>query len=189
MHYFFCIKDKKIMKIINLIYFPLFIGILCSCRPSAKTEESKVNDHNTQLLNNLMNPWETGDTLSTIEIFSGNCEYTDVANNTTLSGIKGVNRYISHVHNWASNTKMKVRNINTSEDMGYVEWTFTAVQNKPIKGRVPIATNKEIILNGVTLAEFKDGKIQKAADYMDVLGFVIQLGSKVELPGGVSIGE
>jgi len=84
---------------------------------------------------------------------------------------------------------MAVRKVNVSENMGYVEWTFTAVQSNPIEGRVPIATNRDIILNGVTLAEFKDGKIQNAADYMDVLGFVIQLGSKVELPGGVIIGE
>ena len=173
----------------NLMYFLLFFGILISCEPSSEVEENKVIEHNTHLLNNLMALWETGDTLRTNEIFATNCEYTDVANNTTLSGIEGVNRYIGHVHNWASNTRMTVRKVNVSEKMGYVEWTFTALQSNPIKGRVPIATNKDITLNGVTLAEFKDGKIQKAADYMDVLGFVIQLGSKVELPGGVIIGE
>jgi hypothetical protein len=37
--------------------------------------------------------------------------------------------------------------------------------------------------------EYKDDKIIKAVDYMDVLGFVIQLGGKVELPGGVIIGK
>ena len=173
----------------NQVYFLLFVGILLSCEPSREIEENKLKEHNTLLLKNLMVLWETGDTLSTHEIFSADCEYTDVANNATLSGIEGVNRYISHVHNWATNTQMTVRKINVSENMGYIEWTFTAVQSNPIKGRVPIATNKDITLNGVTLAEFNDGKIQKAADYMDVLGFVIQLGSKVELPGGVVIGE
>jgi steroid delta-isomerase-like uncharacterized protein len=173
----------------HLIYYLLYVGILISCQPSNKVEENKSIGNNIQLLNNLMVLWETGDTIKTIEIFSENCEYTDVANNTTLSGIEGVNRYISHVHNWASNTHMTVRKINASENIGYVEWIFTAVQSSPIKGRVPIATNKNITLNGVTVVEFKDGKIQKAADYMDVLGFVIQLGSKIELPGGVIIGE
>lgn len=173
----------------NLIYFPLFVGILLSCQTSNNVDEIKVIEHNTQLLQGLMVLWETGDTLRTHEIFSENCEYTDVANNTTLSGIVGVNGYISHVHNWASNTQMTVRKVHVSENMGYVEWTFTAVQSNPIKNRVPVATNKDITLNGVTIAEFNGGKIQKAADYMDVLGFVIQLGSKVELPGGVVIGE
>ena len=171
-----------------LIYIPLLIGIL-SCQTPTNNINKTVKEQNAQLLENLMELWETGDTLRTNEVFLRNCEYTDVANNTTLSGINGVNRYIGHVHNWASNTQMKIRDVKVSENMGYVEWTFTAVHSNPIKGRVPVATNKEITLNGVTLAEFKEGKIQKATDYMDVLGFVIQLGSKVELPGGVTIGE
>jgi hypothetical protein len=84
---------------------------------------------------------------------------------------------------------MEIREINVSENMGYVEWTMTAKQTGPIEGRVPIATNNNITLNGVTLMEYKDDKIIKAVDYMDVLGFVIQLGGKVELPGGVIIGK
>jgi hypothetical protein len=76
-----------------------------------------------------------------------------------------------------------------SEDFGYVEWTFRANQSSPITGRIPIATNNDVILNGVTLIEFKEGKIEKASDYIDVLSFVMQLGSKLELPGGVVIGE
>ena len=31
----------------------------------------------------------------------------------------------------------------------------------------------------------KDGLITKAIDYLDSLGFLVQLGAKVELPGGV----
>ena len=112
-----------------------------------------------------------------------------MANDYTFYGINGINKYINHIHNWASDIKMEIREINVSENMGYVEWTMTAKQTRPIEGRVPIATNKNINLNGVTLMEYKDGKIIKAVDYMDVLGFVIQLGGKVELPGGVIIGE
>ena len=83
---------------------------------------------------------------------------------------------------------MTKRNIKVSGDIGHVEWTLDAKQTQPIKGRVPVATNNDISINGVTLIEVENGKIKKASDYMDVLGFVIQLGSKVELPGGVVIG-
>jgi len=41
----------------------------------------------------------------------------------------------------------------------------------------------------MTRIEVKNGKIERASDYMDVLGFVIQLGSQIELPGGIVIGE
>lgn len=175
------------MKMITSMY--LMAGIFISCQPTGNLREQNVEEQNTRLLENLMGLWETGDTLKTRDIFSENCVYVDIANNQTLAGIDGANRYIGHVHSWASEVQMEIRKVNVSATMGYVEWTFTARQTNPIKGRVPVATNRDIALKGVTLAEFKDGKIQKASDYMDVLGFVIQLGAEIDLPGGVTIGE
>ena len=171
-----------------LIYM-MMLGVLFSCNVDNKStaNEDIVNVSKT-LLQDLIGLWESGDTTITENIFLEDCEYTDVANNQTFSGIKGVNKYVSHIHNWASDVKMEIRNINVSENMGFVEWTMTGKQTEPIGGRVLIATNRDIMLNGVTLAEIEGGKINKASDYMDVLGFVVQLGSKIELPGGVVIG-
>ena len=135
----------------------------------------------------LMSLWETGDTLKTKNIFIKECTYTDVANNQVFSGVQEINKYISHIHDWASEIKMTTRNIKVSNEIGYIEWTLNAKQTKPIKGRIPVATNNDITLKGVTLIEVKNGKIEKASDYMDVLGFVMQLGSKIELPGGLVI--
>lgn len=152
-------------------------------------EQPTTDGVSKQLVLQLIELWEEGDTLNTKNIFLSNCEYIDMANNSTFFGTGGVNKYISHIHKWASEVKMEIRKINVSKDMGYVEWTMTAKHTSPIEGRIPIATNKDIRLDGVTLLEFEDNKIKKASDYMDVLGFVIQLGSKVELPGGIIIGE
>lgn len=171
------------------ISFFLLIVSFCSCDTKKLSDVYKDSiNRNDSLANQLMTLWETGDTLKTHEIFLTECSYVDVANNFTFSGIDGVNQYVSHIHNWASDVKMTVRKIKITENMGYVEWTMNAKHTSPIEGKVPIATNKDIILTGVTLLEIKDGKIRKASDYMDVLGFVMQLGSKLELPGGVVIG-
>jgi hypothetical protein len=62
------------------------------------------------------------------------------------------------------------------------------VQDRPIAGRVPVATGRSFAIRGATLIEMKDGRIRRAADYIDVLGFVLQLGARVELPGGVVLG-
>jgi len=59
------------------------------------------------------------------------------------------------------------------------------IQDRPIPGRIEIPSNKEFKVKGVTIIEVKDGRITKATDYMDLLGFMIQLGARVELPGGV----
>lgn len=173
-----------------LLFTMLYLGMLFSCKNPESNPKVKENyDLSIQLTKELILLWESGDTLKTSTIFHKNCEYTDTANNYTFKGIEGVNKYVSHIHNWASDVKMEIRKLNVSEKMGYVEWTLTGKHTSPIAGRVPIATNKDIALNGVTLLEFDKQKIIKASDYMDVLGFVIQLGSKVELPGGVVIGE
>jgi hypothetical protein len=42
-----------------------------------------------------------------------------------------------------------------------------------------------VVLNGVTIIEMDGGRIRRAADYIDVLPLVLQLGGKAELPGGV----
>lgn len=171
--------------------FILFIIVNYSCRTQEFKSSNAENQKNntTKLAKDFVYLWETGDTLKTNDIFADSCIYTDVANNQTFVGIQGVNKYIHHVHDWASNVKMTVRNIEVSEKTGYVEWKFTAKQTRPIKGIVLIATNKQITLNGVTVLSFSDNKIKDASDYMDVLGFVLQLGSKVELPGGVIINK
>lgn len=174
----------------HLITSILLAGIFCCC----ETKNSSVDDIglgsiNDNLANELMTLWETGDTLKTHEIFLNECSYVDIANNSTFPGITGINKYVGHIHSWATDVKMIVRKINTTDNMGYVEWTLKAKHTSPIEGIVPIATNKDITLNGVTLLEFKDGKIEQASDYMDVLGFVMQLGSKLELPGGNVIGD
>jgi len=183
--------DKIIFSLKYLSIFLLFVLINSSCL----TQESKtgnketMKNHKTKLVKDFIALWETGDTSKTPLIFTEDCAYTDVANEQTFNGIEGVNRYVGHVHNWGSDIKMTIRNMEISDEMGYVEWTFTANQTSPIKGRVLIATNKQITLDGVTLVKFSDDKIKDASDYMDVLGFVLQLGSKVELPGGVILGK
>jgi steroid delta-isomerase-like uncharacterized protein len=185
---------KKIIIIVlrNFNYLILLVAIVlihfsCDTQESKKNNIDNVNNHSVKLVNELMVLWETGDTLKTDNIFTDTCTYSDVANNQTFVGIQGVNKYVHHVHDWASEIKMIVRNIEIKDSIGYVEWTFKARQTNPIKGIVLIATNKKVTLNGVTLIEFSNGKIKNASDYMDVLGFILQLGSKVELPGGVII--
>ena len=47
-----------------------------------------------------------------------------------------------------------------------------------------IATEREFILNGITIIEIEDGLIRRAADYIDTMPLLLQLGSEVTLPDG-----
>jgi len=171
----------------QIIFVLIILTITFSC--SQKKENSRsINNKSGTIGAKLMEVWESGDTSLVNELFHEECEYVDIPNNYVFEGLNGVKDYISHVHKWGSDIGMEIRNKKFEGDVGYIEWTFSAIQSNPIRGRVPIATNKEIKINGVTLIEIKDNKIKKATDYLDALGFVIQLGSKIELPGGVIIG-
>ncbi|WP_223547966.1 nuclear transport factor 2 family protein [Aestuariivivens sp. NBU2969] len=173
----------------RIICLITFLGCFISCNQAKQHKTEKIIEKNLNLANSLMELWESGDTTKSKAIFHKDCEYIDIPNHYIFKGIDGVNKYVRHVHNWGSNIDMEIRNINISEKIGYAEWTFKALQSSPITGRIPVATNKKISIKGVTVLEFNNGKIQKATDYMDVLGFVLQLGSNIELPGGITIGK
>jgi len=173
--------------VLTLFIMMVFVSS-CDSKEQKRDNQFLTVNNVEKLGSELMILWDTGDTLKTKNIFLKESTYNDIANNQVFSGIQEINKYISHIHTWASEIKMTTRNIKVSNENGYIEWTLNAKQTKPIKGKIPVATNNDIELKGVTLIEVKNGKIEKASDYMDVLGFVIQLGSKIELPGGVVIG-
>ena len=189
MHY----HQKKNMNIMNHIIIFLSIVFIFACSPPTtdKTKETQEIDSSIREMElgvKLMDIWESGDTALLSEIFHSNGTYVDMPNNHTFEGIPGAQAYVNHVHTWGTNINMEIKDSFFANGKGHIQWTFTAVQTNPIPGRVPVATDQKVTLNGVTLFEFKEDKIFKATDYLDAFGFVLQLGSKVELPGGVVIG-
>jgi steroid delta-isomerase-like uncharacterized protein len=135
----------------------------------------------------LMTVWETGDTELLEQITSADVVYDDQPNGTRFVGRDGVRRYVEHVHRWADEVQITVTAVHGSGNAAVAEWTMRGVQSRPIPGRLAVATQRSFELKGLTLVEIRDGRIRRAADYLDVLGFVLQLGARVELPGGALI--
>ncbi|KAA3630964.1 MAG: hypothetical protein DWP97_14210 [Calditrichaeota bacterium] len=166
------------MKKLSFLCITLFLFI------PVKTVNANSSD---SLIVSLMNVWESGN----LDIFNSITDekivYDDIPNNHTFTGQAEAASYITHVHNWADEIKIEIVNSSSNETTAYAEWIMTGVQSRPIKGRVPVATNKPFTLKGITLIETKNDKIIRAVDYLDVLGFILQLGAKVELPGGVKL--
>lgn len=135
----------------------------------------------------LMRAWRTGDVSDLAEYTTEDVVYDDAPNGRLLEGREAFAGYVNHVHAWAGDVGMEVTRIHAGDGWAAAEWIMTGVQDAPIAGRVPVATNRAFRLRGVTLVELRDGRIARAADYLDALGFVLQLGSTVELPGGARI--
>lgn len=135
----------------------------------------------------LMKMWESGNTAQLEEITNADVIYDDVPNGERFEGREGVRRYIEHVHGWAGQVQIEVTAIHGGADSVVAEWVMRGVQERPIPGRVLVVTNRKFQLKGATIVELQEGKIARVADYIDVLAFVIQLGGRVELPGGIVI--
>jgi len=153
--------------------------VLAGCGQTPDLPEQRVRQ--------LMAIWESGDAGALDDIASPDVVYDDVPNDERFEGLDGVRRYVGHVHAWASEVQITIAAVHSGPDAAVAEWVMRGVQDRPIPGRVPVATNRAFELKGVTLVELRGDRIARAADYMDVLGFVVQLGSRVKLPGGVVI--
>ena len=155
------------------------VGSLVGCEQPSDLAENRARQ--------LMRVWETGDSRVLDAIASPDIVYDDVPNAERFEGLDGVRRYVGHVHSWASQVEITVTAVHGGTHVAVAEWLMRGVQDRPIPGRIPVATNRPFELMGATVVELRDGRIVRAADYLDVLGFVLQLGSRVELPGGVLI--
>ena len=71
-----------------------------------------------------------------------------------------------------------------TSDGAVAEWIFSAIQARPIGADVTVATGLEVVSNGVTVIQLDGDRIRRAADYMDTRPIMLQLGGRLEMPGG-----
>ena len=152
-----------------------------ACAPAGPSPRLAENE---LLARTLMALWETGETDNLAQLFRADAVYDDYPNQVQYQGLEEIAGYVTHVHDWADGVTMSISELQVSEYGAVVEWVFSGVQDRPIGNRVPVATGRDVLLNGVTVIQVEDGRIRRAADYIDVLSFVLQLGSEVRLPGG-----
>ena len=133
----------------------------------------------------LIQVWEDGKVETLGKILSPDVVYEVSHSTHRYIGFKEAVSYISHLHAFSKDLKLEVLTSFSTKNENVIEWVMSGIQVKPIEGRISIATNRKFRIRGLTIIHVKDGLITKAVDYLDVLGFLLQLGAKVELPGGV----
>jgi len=143
------------------------------------------NNSAIELVKHLLKVWDNGD----VELFNkiADSSIVYIKNDYQYIGYEKVFGYVTHVQKFASDVKVEVTNVAGNENEAFAEWIMTGKQVKPIEGIISVATNKEFTLKGVTLIKVENNKIVRAVDYFDVLEFLLQLGSKVDLPGETTL--
>lgn len=156
--------------------------LVAGCLPQAP--EGTSSRASELAIRTLMAAWESADTALILDLFSPDATYDDFMNQVTAEGLVEIVAYVTGVHAWGDDVYKSIGRVHASESGAVAEWVFSAVQNRPMGDQIPIVTGREVVLNGVTIIEMRDGRILRAADYSDATPMVLQLGGRIELPGG-----
>jgi ketosteroid isomerase-like protein len=146
--------------------------------------QDQALQQNELLVLSLVDALQRADTAAIIEMFWPEATYDDYASQLQHRGIEEILGYVTSVHAWADDVYMNVGEVHASASGAVAEWLFAAVQARPMGDLVPEATGLEVQTNGVTIIEVDGGRIRRAADYMDTAPMFLQLGGRIELPGG-----
>jgi steroid delta-isomerase-like uncharacterized protein len=157
---------------------------LAACAATCGPTETQAVAENELLVRSLLDALQRADTAVISELFWPEAVYDDFASQLQHRGIEEIVGYVTSVHEWADDVYMNVGEVHVSAAGAVAEWMFAAVQARPMGELVPIATNREVVVNGVTIIEVDGGRIRRAADYTDTAPLLLQLGGRVEMPGG-----
>jgi steroid delta-isomerase-like uncharacterized protein len=159
-------------------------GLVCLAAPACAPEPGLLAARNERIAHSLVDAQQLADTATLLELFWPDAIYDDYAKQLQYRGILEIVRYATSVHTWAEDVYLNAGRVHASESGAVVEWLFAGVQARPMADFAPVVTGREVVLNGVTVLEIEDGRIRRAADYMDTAPLALQLGARIELPGG-----
>ena len=161
----------------------LALMLLSGCFPGAPGP-SQAYAENEIAIRSLMAMVGSGNIDDVAGLFHPDAVYDDYANQQQYRGLEEIAGYITGGTRWATAVSMDVMSVHISDSTAVAEWVFTGIQDQPIRSFLPVVTGREVVLNGVTIIEMEDGRIRRAADYVDALHLVLQLGGEVHMPGG-----
>jgi hypothetical protein len=167
----------------GLVTTVLCTSLAVACVAPGPSQEQEAREAELQV-RLLMAAWESADPALIEELFWPDALYDDFPNQHTYQGVVEITGYVTALHDWADVVTFDVGQVHVTESGAVAEWTFSAVQARPIGSQVPVVTGREVISNGVTIIELERGRIRRAADYMDTRPIALQLGGRLEMPGG-----
>jgi hypothetical protein len=153
----------------------------CASRSSEPSPAMKENELTAHL---LISDFESGDVSNLAGIFAPDAVYDEFSGSREYQGLQEISGYVGSLQSWADGIVMSIDEMQVWNTGVVIEWSFSAVQNRPIPGLVPTATGHEVVLNGVTVLEIANHHVIRAADYMDDLTMMLQLGGEMHMPGG-----
>jgi ketosteroid isomerase-like protein len=162
----------------------LALALLAGACSPASQGLSRAEGENEFAIRTLVAMLGSADASDVAGLFHPDAVYDDYANQHQYRGMEEIAGYIAGGTRWATAVTMDVMAVHVSTTGAVAEWVFTGIQDRPIGSFLPVVTGREVVLYGVTIIRMENGRIRRAADYMDALPLVLQLGGEVRMPGG-----
>lgn len=160
----------------------LTVGSLACGSPGAVS--SDLLARNQVVAYSLLAAREAGDREAMAALFRTDAVFDDFSASVQYRGVVEIASFLVEPHAWGSDVVLTPTAVHPSPTGAVVEWVFSAVQTGTILNRVEVGTGREVVLNGVTILEISDGLVTRGADYVDALPLILQVGGRVEMPGG-----
>lgn len=161
-------------------------ALVTACAPGT---EDTAPSRGELVMQTLVEAIQAADTAAILDLFRTDATYDDFANQVTYQGPEEIVGYLTSPHAWGDDVYMNVGRIHAGLDAVTAEWLFSAVQTRPMGDLAPEGTGREVVLNGVTILELDGSRIVRAADYVDTAQLLLQIGARIELPGGTVLSQ
>jgi steroid delta-isomerase-like uncharacterized protein len=127
-----------------------------------------------QMFREYLAAWNAHDLDKMVSFFTDDCVYENLARGQTYRGKDELKAWAKGAFDAIPDFKLDVTSLFASGDWVACEWVMTGTQAGALPG-LP-ATGKSFSVRGGTIAQLKDGKILRNADYWDLATFLHQLG-------------
>jgi len=150
---------------LTIVFLSSFIG----CQ---STNEKEIQSES--VFREYFESWNTHDVEKIASFFTDDCVYDNLARGQTYSGKDELKTWAKASFDAIPDFTIDITSVFVSGDLLASEWTMTGT----LSGNSPElpATGKSFSVRGATIAQLKDGKIQRNADYWDLATFLRQVG-------------
>lgn len=119
--------------------------------------------------------WNAHDVEKIASFFTDDLAYEHVPRGETYRSKDQLKAWVKASFDAIPDFKLDITSLFASGDLLACEWVMTGTDTHPLSPDAP-ATGKSFSVRGTTIAQMKDGKIQREADYWDLATFLRQLG-------------
>lgn len=132
-----------------------------------------------QLLERLMQLWNSHDTASAAEIYAPNYVGIDVTDHTRVNGPEGVGKQLERFYRAFPDLVFKAEETVFEENRAVMYWTARGTHHGMLLNIPP--TGRRVRVNGVSMLRIESGKIVHATHLWDMAALLRMIGLLPEL--------